>query len=353
MAAKMNTKALRCAVVGVGYLGRFHAQKYAKLASLAEGEPGWAGAVEFVGVADMDPVRAKSVADELKTSVFSIDDLLRKGQNGELDAVTIAASTRAHYELTKKFLSAGVHVNVEKPMTSTLEEGEEVVRLAKEKNLILQVGHVERFNPALVAAKEKLKRPLFIECHRLAPFKPRGVDVDVVLDLMIHDLDVILSLVKSKVKSVSAVGTPVLTPLVDIANARVEFESGTVANITASRVSQTATRKFRVFQEKQYLSIDFGSGDVNLTTKTGGDWPEDLASVTDPGQLPLEFEHWSLEKGDALLFETTAFVEACRGEKSVTVSGADGLEAMRLASRIQDAIKESLRVRNTSLGLEA
>lgn len=337
-----GSEPLRCAVIGVGYLGRFHAQKYAKLA----GDSSIAGKVTFVGVADADPARAKLVAEELSVSAFSIEELVAKASAGQLDAVTIAASTRAHYELTKKFLSAGVHVNVEKPMTATLEEGEEVVRLAADRGLVLQVGHVERFNPALVSAKEKLKRPLFIECHRLAPFKPRGVDVDVVLDLMIHDLDVILSLVKSKVKSVSAIGTPVLTPLVDIANARVEFESGTVANITASRVSQSATRKFRVFQEQQYLSIDFGSGDVNLTTKKSGDWPEDLGSVTDPAQLPLEFEHWSLEKGDALLFETTAFLKACRGEASVAVSGADGLEAMRLAARIQAAIQEALRIRN-------
>jgi predicted dehydrogenase len=349
-AFKKSGPVVRCAVVGVGYLGRFHAQKYAKLAS----DPSLVGQIEFIGVADADATRAKVVGDELSVHAFgSIDELFAKAQAGELDAVTIAASTRAHYDLTKKFLLAGVHVNVEKPMTSTLAEGEEVVRIAHELGLVLQVGHVERFNPALVAAKEKLKRPLFIECHRLAPFKPRGVDVDVVLDLMIHDLDVILSLVKSKVKSVSAVGTPVLTPLVDIANARVEFESGTVANITASRVSQSATRKFRVFQEKQYLSIDFGSGDVNLTTKTGGDWPEDIASVTDSAQLPLEFEHWSLEKGDALLFETTAFLKACRGEASVAVSGSDGLEAMRLASRIQAAIHESLRLRNEKRPLEA
>lgn len=345
MTSRLEADSVRCAVVGVGYLGRFHAQKYAKIAM----EPTLAGVVEFIGVADMDSARAKLVADELKVSAFTIDELLAKADAGKLDAVTIAASTRAHYELTKKFLLAGVHVNVEKPMTATLEEGEEVVRIAAERKLVLQVGHVERFNPALISAKEKLKRPLFIECHRLAPFKPRGVDVDVVLDLMIHDLDVILSLVKSKVKSVSAVGTPVLTPLVDIANARVEFESGTVANITASRVSQSATRKFRVFQEKQYLSIDFGSGDVNLTTKTGAEWPEDIAAVTDPSQLPLELEHWSLEKGDALLLETTAFLKACRGEASVAVSGSDGLEAMRLASRIQDAIAASLRQRNKFL----
>lgn len=347
MTERADPDSLRCAVVGVGYLGRFHAQKYAALAA----DPKLAGAIELVGVADASFERAKVVATELSTHAFaSIDELLSKADAGKLDAVTIAASTRAHYELTKRFLNAGVHVNVEKPMTSTLEEGEEVVRLAHDRGLVLQVGHVERFNPALIAAREKLKRPLFIECHRLAPFKPRGVDVDVVLDLMIHDLDVILSLVKSPVKSVVAVGTPVLTPLVDIANARVEFESGTVANVTASRVSQSATRKFRVFQERQYLSIDFGSGDVNLTTKTLGDWPEDLSKVTDPKQLPLEFEHWSLEKGDALLEETKSFLKACRREIDVAVSGSDGLEAMRLATRIQASIAASLKGRLAEAG---
>lgn len=349
----MNRR-LRCAVIGVGYLGRFHAQKYSKLAfqGTAAGasvtDKGLlADKIEFIGVYDADATRAKTVADELKTQAYtSLESLLGRGGVGRLvDAVTIAASTRAHYELAKAFLSAGVHVNVEKPMTSTLEEGEELVGLARERGLVLQVGHVERFNPALMAAKQKLKKPLFIECHRLAPFKPRGVDVDVILDLMIHDLDVILSLVKSKVKSVSAIGTPVLTKLVDIANARIEFESGTVANVTSSRVSQSATRKFRVFQEQQYLSIDFGSGDVHLTTKTEGEWPEDLSKVSEPSQLPLEFEHWSLEKGDALLEETTAFLRACLGEASVSVSGADGLEAMRLAARIQESVAQSMRLR--------
>lgn len=324
---------LKTAVVGVGYLGRFHAQKHAALAK--------SGEVEFLGVFDASAERAQVVATELGCRSFTtIQDVINAG----VQAVTIAASTQAHYELTKTFLSAGVHVNVEKPMTATLAQAEEVVALAKARGLVLQVGHVERFNPALMAAKEKLLKPLFIECHRLAPFKPRGVDVDVILDLMIHDLDVILSLTRSKVKSVSAVGTPVLTKLVDIANARIEFESGAIANVTASRVSQSATRKFRVFQRQQYLSIDFGSGDVNLTTKTAGEWPTDLSAVTDAKELPLEFEHWSLEKGDALLNETTAFVRACRGETPVAVSGEDGLEALRLATRIQEAVAERLGV---------
>ena len=308
----------KCAVVGVGYLGRFHAQKYKAIEE-----------VDLIGVCDASPERAKQVADELSVAAFSDYKQLL----GKVEAVTIASTTRTHYEVAKFFLENGVHVNVEKPMTTTLEEAAELVRLAGEKNLKLQVGHVERFNPALSAAKEKLNRPLFIECHRFAPFKPRGVDVDVVLDLMIHDIDVILSLVKSPIKSVMAVGTPVLTKYVDIANARIEFESGTVANVNASRVSQKSTRKFRVFQHDQYLSIDFGTGDLNLTMKTG-DWKDD--------QIPLEFESWNLEKGDALLAETKAFVHAVRTGAPVVVSGEDGMVAMRVAMQVQSEIASRL-----------
>ena len=313
---------LRAAVVGVGYLGRFHAQKFKMIPD-----------VELVGVCDASRERVEEVARELGVKPFAKYQELA----GLIDIVTVAASTRTHYEIAKFFISKGVHVNVEKPMTAELHEAEELVELARRNNIKLQVGHVERFNPAMQAAKGKLKTPLFIECHRLAPFKPRGVDVDVVLDLMIHDLDVILSLVKSPVKSVSATGIPVLTNLVDIANARIEFESGTIANVTASRVSQSATRKFRVFQQSQYLSIDFGTGEINLTTKTG-DWP---AKVTE-ANLPLEHESWSLEKGDGLLAETQSFIRAVRENGRVEVSGEDGLQAMRLAIQIQKDIKARL-----------
>lgn len=301
---------LRCAVVGVGYLGRFHAQKYASL-----------DGVDLVGVCDVDRETADKVAKELKTQAFGDHrDLL-----GQVDAVTVASTTSSHYTITKDFLLSGTHVNVEKPMTTTSQEGQELCELAEKRGLKLQVGHVERFNPALVAAQEKIGRPLFIECHRLAPFKPRGVDVSVVLDLMIHDLDVIQSLVKSPVKEVAAIGTSVLTQTTDIANARIEFESGTVANVTASRVSPGAQRKFRVFQNNQYLSIDFGAGEVKLMTKTG-DWVE--------GKVPLEQESWSLEKGDALLAETKAFVDAIRNDEPVPVSGKDGVDALVLAEAI-------------------
>ncbi len=223
---------------------------------------------------------------------------------------------------------------MEKPLTTNSQEGEELCQIAESKNLVLQVGHIERFNPALVSAREKLKKPLFIECHRLAPFKPRSLDVDVVLDVMIHDLDVIMSLVKSEPLSVSAVGTPVITKKIDIANARVEFASGAVANITASRVSQNAQRKFRIFQQDQYLSIDFNSSEVNLLTKTG-EWKD--------GEIPLDAEAWNLEKCDALLLETESFIEAVQGQHPVVVSGRDGLMALKLAEQILNDIQKRLR----------
>lgn len=310
---------IRCAVIGVGHLGRFHAQK---LKSISE--------VQLMGVCDLNPEMRARVANELNVPEFSnAQDLI-----GKVDAVTVAANTPAHYQLVKLFLENGVHVHVEKPLTTTSQEGAELVALARQHNLRLQVGHVERFNPALMAAKEKLKRPLFIECHRLAPFKPRSVDVDVVLDLMIHDLDVILSLVRSEPIRVSAVGTPVLTRKTDMANARIEFASGTVANVTASRVSQKTQRKFRVFQESQYLSIDFGTGEVNLLTKTG-EWTN--------GDLPLEAEAWNLEKGDALLDETRSFIRSIRENTECVVTGEDGLVALRLAEKINEDIERRLR----------
>jgi predicted dehydrogenase len=324
----MNPR-IRCAVVGVGYLGRFHAQKYKALNDLAE----------LVAVCDASAERSAEVGKELGVE-FETD---HRKLLGLVDAVTIAASTRAHFEIARYFLANGVHVNLEKPMTSTLAEAEELVALAERSGRKFQVGHVERFNPALQAVQPRLQNILFVECHRLAPFKPRGVDVDVILDLMIHDLDVILSLVKSQVKSVSATGVPVLTRTVDIANARIEFESGTVANVTASRVSQTATRKFRVFQPQQYTSIDFGTGQINVTKKTG-DWPDDF--VMGQTALPLEIDQLSLEKGDALLEETRSFLQAIASGSAVVVSGRDGLNAMRLAGRIQDEIADRLRKQN-------
>jgi predicted dehydrogenase len=248
---------LRVAVVGVGYLGQIHARKYLALPD-----------VELVGVSDQRAEAGREFAASCEVAFFAEPRELL----GRVDAVTVATSTPAHYELAKLFLDNGVNVFVEKPMTRTSAEGRELTAIAERGDLKLQVGHVERFNPALLSARDRLDAVRFIECHRLAPFKTRGADVNVVLDLMIHDLDVLLSLINSRPASVSAVGIPVLTDNVDIANARIEFDDGAIANVTASRVSMTAQRKFRVFQRNQYLSIDFGTGDVQLVTHAGG-WP--------------------------------------------------------------------------------
>ena len=301
---------LRTAVVGVGYLGRFHAQKHRALDS-----------VELVAVCDRDAERARTVAAEVQTK--AIDDY--RELVGKVDAVTIAATTAEHLSIARFFLENGVHCLVEKPLTRTSAEAAVLTKLAAQRNLKLQVGHVERFNPALLAARETLTTVRFIECHRLAPFKGRGADVNVILDVMIHDLDVILSLVDSKPTAASAVGIPVLMDDIDIANARIEFANGAIANVTASRVSTTPQRRFRVFQPNQYVSIDFGNGEVRRVTKQGR-WRE--------GETPLREETWNLEKGDALLAETKAFVDAIVNDTPPVVSGVDALASLELAEMI-------------------
>jgi predicted dehydrogenase len=297
-------------VVGVGYLGRFHAQKYARNPR-----------ADLIGVADLDPDRGQTVARELNCAFF--EDYRELA--GSVEAVSIAAVTRAHHELSKYFLEHGVHVFVEKPMTVTSAEAAELTELAELSDLRLQVGHIERFNPALLAARQGLDHPTFIECHRLAPFTARGADVNVVLDLMIHDLDVILSLVDAKPERVSAVGIAALTGTVDVANARIEFTNGAIANVTASRASTRSERKFRVWQDQQYVSIDFGRGVVQKV-RSRGDWNE--------GESPLEEESWNLEKGDALAAEVDAFLTAVQSGEECIVSGRDGLAALELAELI-------------------
>jgi predicted dehydrogenase len=310
---------LKTAVVGVGHLGRFHAQKHKMIDE-----------VQLIGVCDVSREQAAKVAAELGVEAFSdTKELIKKG----VQAVTVSASTPAHYDLVKTFLEAGVHVLVEKPIASTSVQALELVELAEHKKVKLQVGHVERFNPAFEAVREKITQPRFIECHRLAPFKVRSTDVDVVLNLMIHDLDVVLSLVKSEPVSVSAVGSPVLTKVLDLANARIEFANGTVANLTASRVSQNAQRKFRVFQPNQYVSIDFQIGEVNILTKTG-EWKDD--------NLPIDHQQFNLEKGDALLAETRSFIDSVISDRPTLVSGRDGLQALKLAEAIIDNARKRI-----------
>ncbi len=298
---------LRAAVVGVGYLGRFHAQKYAAL----EG-------VELVGVADSAAARAAAVGAEVHApAVADYRDLL-----GRVDLVSVVVPTEAHFEVAKAFLETGAHVLVEKPITQTVAEAEALVALAGKHGRLFQVGHLERFNPAWLALRPRIKTPLFIEAHRLAPFKPRGTDVSVVLDLMIHDVDLILSVVDSPVREVRASGAPVLTDGVDIGNARIEFANGCVANITASRVSAGTLRKMRLFQKDEYLAIDFGERQLSVARRQDGAEP------------PIATEQVQVPAGDALMSEVRAFVEAVRTGAPAPVSGEDGQRALALALEI-------------------
>ena len=306
---------IRTAVVGVGYLGRFHAQKYAALPE-----------AELVGVADSDGEACARVARELGVRACGdYRELL-----GQVDAVSVVTPTPTHAPIASAFLEAGAHVLVEKPITVGVAEAEELIRLAHARNRILQVGHLERFNPVVLGAEPHLKAPRFIECHRLAPFRERGTDVNVVLDLMIHDIDLLQSIVGSEIVALDAVGTPVFSRETDIANARIRFASGCVANATASRVSLKTERKLRIFQDDAYLSLDLQQKLLTVIRK------RDMQ----PGdtQLPVSIAEESFEQGDALLAEISAFLRAVRGLGPVAVTGEDGLRALRTAIAITDAL---------------
>jgi predicted dehydrogenase len=309
-----SSSPLRAAVIGVGYLGRFHAQKYAALTD-----------VQLVGVADAFPDTAHRVADELGVAAFSdYRELL-----GKVELVSIAATTEAHHAIALDFLAAGVHVLVEKPITVTVAQADELIALAAKHQCTLQVGHLERFNPAWLVARPQILKPLFIEAHRMAPFKPRGTDVSVVLDLMIHDLDLILPLVGSPLAEVRASGVAILTDGVDIANARLEFESGCVANITASRTSTASLRRMRVFQHHEYLSIDFGERKISMARKQ---------DALLEGESPIHAESHQEPPGDALLTEIRAFVDAVKAGTPAVVTGQDGREALAVALEIERLI---------------
>jgi predicted dehydrogenase len=304
-------RTLRVGVVGVGYLGRFHAQKYAAL-------PG----ISLVAVVDTNADRAAEIAQEFQTTAHTEYRPLF----GQVDCVSIAVPTQYHHSVAQDFLSHGVDVLVEKPLTATASEGQQLVELAARHSRILQVGHLERFNPALRSLTGILTAPRFIECHRVAPFVERGTDVDVVRDLMIHDLDVILSLVRSPVTSIEAFGVPVLTPEPDIANARLRFASGCIANVTASRVALKRERKMRVFQPDTYLVVDYGEHRIRICRREPG---------SQPGALPnLIFEEREVGGEDALEEEIRAFLQAVRERSQPVVSGHDGLQALEMAERI-------------------
>ncbi|MBI3798702.1 MAG: Gfo/Idh/MocA family oxidoreductase [Deltaproteobacteria bacterium] len=306
-----NSDNLRVGVVGVGYLGRFHAQKYAA-------QPD----VTLVAVADTDSARAAEVAAECHTQAATdYHDLF-----DQVDCVSIAVPTQLHHAVAQDFLTRGIDVLVEKPLTATAAEGKELVEIAARHKCILQVGHLERFNPALRSLTGILTAPRFIECQRVAPFVERGTDVDVVRDLMIHDLDVILSLVRSPVTSMEAFGVPVLTTEPDIANARLRFASGCIANITASRVALKRERKMRIFQPDTYLVVDYGEHRIRICRREAPAQTGGLANLT--------YEEREVGGEDALEEEIRAFLHAVRERSEPVVSGRDGLQALEVAEQI-------------------
>ena len=304
---------LRAGVIGVGHLGQHHARLYAAQPDCA-----------LAGVTDQDPARAKMIADRYGVQTFaSVEHLLR-----EVDVVSVAVPTSAHYAIAKTCLQAGKHVLVEKPIAVESAEAEELVALAEAQGCRLQVGHSERFNPIMLAMRSQIVRPAFIECHRLSSFSERGTDVDVVLDLMIHDLDLVLSLNPGAVEEVRAAGVPVLSSTVDIANARIHFATGCVANLTASRVSLNKMRRMRVFQRDRYVSIDFQTRQGMVSRRAAGE-----------GERPtVDIEEFKGSDDEPLKLQLASFLEAVRRGSRPLVSGDDGAAALAVAHQVLQAI---------------
>jgi predicted dehydrogenase len=306
-------KEIRIGVVGTGHLGRYHLQKYRKMPEC-----------RVVGVADMAEENARKAADGCDCEILTD----YRGLLGKVDAVSIAVPTGAHHEVASVFLKAGVDVLLEKPIATTLAEADELIALAGAKGLVFQIGFVERFNPAIMALRSVMGTPLFIESHRLHPFFERGTDVDVILDLMVHDLDIILHFVRSPVETVDAVGVSVLSDKVDIANARLTFASGCVANITASRVTGKIMQKIRFFGLEGYHAVDFNKRElVSLSRRNGAG-----------GQIEITENPIEIQAVDPLEEEIRSFVRAVAGRMPPPVSGRDGRDALELALRINEAI---------------
>ena len=305
---------IKVGVVGIGHLGNYHLQKYQKLSN-----------AKIVGLADTIEERARKAAETYNCkAMLDYRDLI-----GTVDAVSIAVPTVFHHKIAKDFLDAGVDVLLEKPIAATLEEADELVGISEEKGLILQIGFVERFNPAIIALKTVIGKPLFIETHRLHPFFERGTDVDVILDLMIHDLDIILYFVKSPVKSVEAVGVSVLSKKVDIANARLSFQSGCVANITASRITGKTMQKIRFFDMEGYHAVDYAKRELVSLSKMNGE----------NGQIEIKGNPVEVRNHDPLEEEIRSFLEAVTHRTPPPVSGREGRAVLEVALLITEKIK--------------
>jgi predicted dehydrogenase len=306
---------LKVAVVGVGHLGRWHADKYAASADC-----------ELVAVVDNNIEAAEAVAQKHGSRACSdYCDILT-----EVDAISLVVPTNGHYKIAKEMLEAGIHCLVEKPITETVEQATELIDIAKAKNLVLQVGHIERFNSVMLGIEQNLKDPQFIESTRLAPFSLRATDVSVVLDLMIHDIDIILDLVDSPIKHISASGISVLSDTIDIANARIEFENNCVANVTASRISQKRERKLRIFGKDWYISADFQDKILSINKKG--------KTNNDAGFKDIDHQELRYDDTDALNIEVLDFIRAITTNGQPTVSGIDGRRALQTAIEITSLI---------------
>ena len=296
-------------VVGTGYLGRYHTEKYSNLDSC-----------KLVGIVDSDENTAREVAAQYSIPPYTEYSALYDN----VDAISIVTSTPSHYQIAKDFLSRGKHVLLEKPMTSTVDQAQELISIAKQNNCLLQIGHIERFNPTVLAMDEHMQQPKFIESHRLSSFKARGTDVNVILDLMIHDIDIILSIVKSDIDSIQASGMSVLSDDIDIANARITFSNHCVANVTASRVSNKAERKLRLFQENAYFSADLGVHSLSVYTRENNE---------------INAKKFNFDKSDALNTEICHFIECIQNNTQPIVTGIDGLRALTTANQIANTIQ--------------
>ncbi len=312
---------IKVGVVGVGHLGKFHVEKYARMPD-----------VELVGIADISPERREALSRQY--AIPGYGDYRRLIP--QVDAVSIVVPTTDHASVARDFLDQKVDVLIEKPITRSISEAEELISLAATRGCLLQVGHLERFNPVYLKTKPYINNPLFFESHRLSPFKARGIDVDVVLDLMIHDLDLILHLVQSPAEQIQAVGVPVVSSRVDIANVRIQFQSGCVANITASRISLQEMRKMRIFQPAAYISLDFGIKSYTVVR---------LQSQGESSSRGPDFfsEKGIVDSGDALEMELLSFVEAVRTRCAPVVCGEDGKKALGMALWINREIEKNLK----------
>jgi len=330
-------KKIKTGVIGTGHLGKLHIKMFKQISDC-----------ELIGIYDSDSQTAKGVSQAFNLKQFeSLDDLVDAAH-----AVSIAVSTTAHYEVAKKCLEKGIHIFVEKPITASILEAEELVKLSADKNLNLQVGHIERFNPAIISLEKFIIEPMFIQTDRLAQFNPRGTDVAVVLDLMIHDIDIILSLIKSEVKKIDANGVAVVSNNLDIANARIEFENGAVANVTASRISQKKMRKMRIFQRDAYISMDFITGTSEVYHLLPMDQSTDQATMS-LGEIGigdkrkrLIYEHPEIKDINALKYELELFIKSILYKTNPVVSGMDGLRALKVAEIIMQKIEKSQEIFN-------